>query len=113
LVESRASNLPVLPFGNSPATSHTQDLQEFYLDRQARNPAPKTLLWYTHALNHCFDYGISQGITRTDQVTPSHLRRFLVTLAEKGHNAGGIANIFGAVKAHPEAPKLWFYTKPN
>jgi integrase/recombinase XerD len=99
LAKSNANNTPALPFGNNPATSHTQDLQEFYLDRQARNLAPKTLLWYTHALNHWFDYAISQDITHTDRVTPSHLRRFLVTLTENGHNAGGVANIFGAVKA--------------
>jgi site-specific recombinase XerD len=98
-VESTSSNLPALLFANLTATPHIQDLQEFYLDRQARNLAPKTLLWYTHALTHWHTYATTQGITYTERITPSHIRRFLVTLAEQGHNAGGVANIYGAVKA--------------
>ena len=100
-------------FANLTATPHIQDLQEFYLDRQARNLAPKTLLWYTHALTHWQTYATEQGITHTDRITPSHVRRFLVRLTEQGHNAGGVANIYGAVKAFinwyasEAAPPAW------
>lgn len=92
MAKKYTNNTPAVPFGNTPATPHIQDLQEFFLDRQARNLAPKTLLWYSHALTHWITYATEQGITHTDRITPSSIRRFLVTLAEQGHNAGGVAS---------------------
>ena len=36
-----------------PKSSLAYDLQEFLIDRQARNLAPKTLLWYRQSLGTC------------------------------------------------------------
>jgi hypothetical protein len=40
-----------------------------------------------------------ESVTSLADVTPSHLRRFIVHLQERGHNPGGVKNIYGAVKA--------------
>lgn len=89
-------NAPAIEFLDYPATAHEHDLAEFILDRQARNLTPKTLLWYTHSLGVWVRYSNLQA---TQDITPGLLRRFLLHLAEQGHNAGGVANIFGALKA--------------
>lgn len=68
------------------------------MDRQARNLTRKTLLWYSQSLNIFRDYLCSESIETTESISPSHLRPFLVHLAERSHNPGCVKNI-GAVKA--------------
>lgn len=87
---------------NTPVSKIPLDLElhEFLIDRQARNLARKTLQWYEHSLNIFAEFLRSQEIHATVAILPGHIRRFLLRLAEQGHNAGGVANIFGAVKAY-------------
>ena len=92
-------NTPAGSGGNTPATPHEYDLREFVLDRQARNLTPKTLLWYSHSLDIWHAFARASQIQTTEELTPSIVRRFLLHLADAGHNAGGVANIFGALKA--------------
>lgn len=75
------------------------DLQEFLIDREARNLAPKTLRWYTQSLAILRSFLRSQNVKSTADVTAPILRRFLLHLKERGHNLGGVRNIYGAVKA--------------
>jgi len=75
------------------------DLGEFPIDRQSRNLTPKTILWYRQSLDIFRAFLPSLGVIDTAQITPSVLRRFLLSLQESGHNPGGIKNIYGAVKA--------------
>ncbi|MGQ9459413.1 MAG: tyrosine-type recombinase/integrase, partial [Anaerolineae bacterium] len=77
----------------------TLAVREFLLDRQARNAAPGTLRFYRQKLRPFLDFLEAQGVTRPDQVTPAHLRRFLVSLQEAGHNPGGQHGYFRAARA--------------
>lgn len=97
-MDQSASNRPATGFVDRPATPHESDLVEFILDRQARNLAPKTLQWYVHSLRIWRDFAYNAKIHDTTDITPGILRRFLLHLAES-HNPGGVANIFGALKA--------------
>lgn len=89
------------PHKNNPAASKPiqKDIQEFLIDRQARRLTRKTLRWYKDSLNIWLAFVGELGIDRTEQVDPSTLRRFLVHLADCGHNDGGVANIYGAVRS--------------
>lgn len=87
---------------NTPVSKIPLDLElrEFLIDRQARNLTRKTLQWYEHSLNIFAEFVRSQEIHSTVAISAGHIRRFLLHLTEQGHNAGGVANIFGAVKAY-------------
>lgn len=76
-----------------------RDLQEFFIDRQARNLTPSTIYWYERSLGYFQFYLASQGVQTVADVDPGMVRRFILYLQERGHNDGGVANIFGAVKA--------------
>ncbi len=93
-----ANNQPAFPF-LVPKSDLDHDLQEFFIDREARNLTPKTLLWYRQSLGIFADYLLSQGIEATADIATALLRRFLLHLRERGHNPGGIRNIWGAAKA--------------
>lgn len=80
------------------------DLNEFMIDRRSRNLRPKTMRWYSQSLAIFRAFLATQEITDLADVTAGVLRRFLVDLTERGHNAGGLRNIFGAVRAW----LLWF-----
>lgn len=75
------------------------ELLEFQIDRQARNLTPKTLRWYEQSLAILTAYLEEQSIHTLADVTPGILRRFLMHLRERGHNDGGVRNIYGAVRA--------------
>lgn len=83
---------------NPPATL-TQSVDDFLIDRQARNLSPRTLAWYRHSLRIWTAHAATLGVHTAHAVTAPTLRRFLLDLAERGHNPGGVQNIFGAVKA--------------
>lgn len=90
-----------------------RDLRDFFVDRQARNLTRPTLNWYAHSLNKWRVFLAQDAVERTEDITPASLRRFLVWLADQGHNAGGVVNIYGAVKgflhwyAAEYAPSSW------
>lgn len=77
----------------------SDQLLEFRIDRQARNLTAKTLRWYEQSLDLLVAYLESQGISTLADVSAGILRRFLLHLRERGHNDGGVKNIYGAVKA--------------
>ncbi len=82
-----------------PRDALAMELQEFALDRQARNLTPKTLQWYGQSLDVFTAFCRERALATLGDLTPSHLRLFLVRLQEDGHNPGGVRNIYGAVKA--------------
>lgn len=75
------------------------DFNEFLIDRKAAGLSSETLAWYTKKLNIFREFLAAQGRHDLADVTASDLRRFLVHLAERGHNPGGVKNIFRAVRA--------------
>jgi len=77
-------------------TNLAYDLQEFLIDRRARKLASKTLLWYRQSLGLLAKFLRSLGVENVQGIT---LRRFLLHLQERGHNPGGVGNVYRAVKA--------------
>ncbi|MGA1372755.1 MAG: tyrosine-type recombinase/integrase [Pseudomonadales bacterium] len=75
------------------------EIDEFLVDRQARNYTPSTLEWYRRCLTKWLDFCAEQGIESTQDVTSSHIRRFLVQLGE-AHSRGGVATLFTGVRAY-------------
>ncbi len=83
-------------------TKHTvlqKEIDEFIVDRQVRSLSPRTILWYRNSLKVFSHFLIEQKIDATEKVTSSTIRRFLLSLPEKGYSQGGINNLFGAIKA--------------
>ena len=95
------------PSKDRPVTQLEQELQEFFIDRQARNLTSKTLHWYTHNLTLFAEYTVKHGIKTTVDITPRHIRRFLIYLSEHNYNAGGVYAVFGALRAYLR----WFATE--
>lgn len=75
------------------------EIEEFLLDRAARNVTPRTLHWYRYNLTIWRTFLAEQGIVTTRDVTPSLVRRFLLHLADKEHNPGGVFNLFSSLRA--------------
>ena len=71
---------------------------DFLLDRQARNQSPDTLLWYRRCVSMFGDFLRAQGVGSIEDVTASHVRRFLVQLSEK-HTPGGVVTVYTGVRA--------------
>ncbi len=76
------------------------ELQDFLLDRQARNLTLNTLKWYRYGLDIWRAFALAESLSTTEDATPAHVRRFIVYLSERGHNPGGVAHIYGALKAY-------------
>jgi site-specific recombinase XerC len=74
------------------------EIDEFLIDRQARNFTSSTLAWYRRCLVKWQAFCMSLEIVRTEDVTASHVRRFLVHLGEE-HSRGGVVTIFTGVRA--------------
>jgi site-specific recombinase XerD len=89
------------PERDQPARCHplAREMGEFLIDRRARNVTPKTLTWYEQSLCVWAAFLDAHDVTTTGQVTASLLRRFVVHLQSQGRTAGGVRNVFCAVKA--------------
>lgn len=75
-----------------------RELQEFIIDRQAQGFTAGTVRYYSHTLQIFRGYASANGIDRAQDITPAHLRGFLVYLQNRGHNQGGCVHIYGALK---------------
>lgn len=82
-----------------PHSSHEIDrqLDDFMLDRKARNLSANTIRWYEYSLAKWRDFIIGQNVTDAQHITPNHLRRFIINLG-RDHNEGGVVHIFGAAR---------------
>jgi len=75
------------------------DVQGFLLDAHARNVAPGTLRFYSQKLHPLTAYLEGLQLREAAEVTPSHLRFWLVHLQETGHNPGGVHGYYRAAKS--------------
>ena len=62
--------------------SQASDL--FLLDREAQGCTTKTLATYRYTLPHFLNYLFQQGLKDPQEVTPTHLRNFLLSLRDRG-----------------------------
>lgn len=83
-----------------PVSQIQREIDEFLIDRQARNLTPKSLHYYTYNLTTFADYSIDHGITATIDLTPRHVRKFLIYLSQQKYNDGGVYAVFGALRTY-------------
>lgn len=87
------------PPDSKPSYSITADIADFMLDRRVRRVTDKTLRWHEGALPKFNEYCASIGVHRLSDINARVLRAYLVNLAERGHNDGGISNLYRSVRA--------------
>lgn len=71
---------------------------DFLLDRQSRNQTPATLGWYRRCVKMFGAFLRAQNVERIEDITPAHVRRFLVELSEN-HTPGGVVTVYTGVRA--------------
>lgn len=76
----------------------TWEIEEFLLDRSARNFTKSTLDWYRRCLEKWAEFCAAHQIESTVDVTASHIRRYLVDLGEQ-HSRGGVVTLFTGLRA--------------
>jgi len=62
---------------------------EFLLSRRAMGCSARTLEYYTDETRWVVDFLTDQGVKQVTDITPSHLRQFLLHMGER-RNAGGV-----------------------
>lgn len=77
----------------------TQNIEQFIRAKQAEQRRPRTLEWYREKLGGFIRYATSQGVESVLDITPHHIREFLIYLRDKGHNEGGCHGYYQALKA--------------
>jgi integrase/recombinase XerD len=70
----------------------------FLLERESRGLAPGTLRTYADELSRFARWADGAGLADVEDITPDHLRRFLLHLAET-RNAGGVHITFRVVRS--------------
>lgn len=75
-----------------------RDLRDFFLDLDAANRTAGTARFYRQKLEPFLDYAKSQGVVKSQDLTPSLMRRWLAHLGD-GHNPGGVRAYWRATRA--------------
>lgn len=84
---------------NHRTTSELQAwVDAFLTDRRSANLSPGTLYFYAHKLNKLLVFCDAVGVHQVAEIAPDVLRRYLLWLAEQGHNPGGVHGFYRATK---------------
>lgn len=81
----------------------SREIGAFLVDRQARGKSPETVRWYGKKLSTWRRLLESYDVNDVLAITPTHVRRALVILAET-HNPGGVHGHYRALRAF----LLWY-----
>ena len=73
-------------------------LEGFLMDREAANLSPRTLRFYEQKVSKFLCHLAEQGVKRAEDISPNHVRRFLVAL-HSNHSPGGVHAYYRAIKA--------------
>lgn len=73
-------------------------LEAFLRAKKSERLSGDTVIWYGKNLSKFEQYTQAQLLT-LDQLTPAHLRDYLLWLEQEGHNAGGVHGHFRALRA--------------
>jgi site-specific recombinase XerD len=71
----------------------------FLRARSAEGVSTNTIIYYRRSLKDFLTWAESQYIQTVEEITAEHLRTFLIRLRETGHNPGGIAGHYRALRA--------------
>ena len=74
------------------------NLEGFLMDREAANLSPRTLRFYEQKVSRFLSHLATQGVTAVENISPNHIRSFLVTL-HSDHSPGGVHAYYRAIKA--------------
>lgn len=74
-------------------------VEAFLVARKSENLTLGSIQYHREKLANFLAYCDGQVITRLSQLTPDNLRRYLVHLADTGHNSGGVAGFYRSLKA--------------
>lgn len=77
----------------------TREITAFLIDRQARQLSPRTLDFYRSELDHLQRFLSSIHVTKVDEITPDHLRQYLIELSSH-RNPGGVHAAYRTLKAY-------------
>jgi len=80
------------------ADTLAREIDEFLLDRRARQLSPRTIAWYDEKLRLFARFAVDQGVATLQELTPGLVRRYLLDLADT-HNPGGVHGMFRALRA--------------
>lgn len=72
--------------------------ESFIRSKISDNLAPKSILAYRAVLATFCDWCELRGITTIEALDPATLREYLIHLADKGHNPGGVAHHYRPVR---------------
>ena len=75
-----------------------RDMAAFLVDRQARGHSPGTVQFYKKKLAYWRRMFTDYGVADVPTITPTHIRRGLLTLTDEGHNAGGVHACWRALR---------------
>lgn len=91
---------------NLSTSDNIQDwINAFLLDRKVKNLAPGSLKIYGLNTKHFLEFCSQQNLSHLKEITPDHIRHFLLFLSEtKGRNPGGIHGAYRMLKTF----LLWF-----
>ncbi len=74
------------------------DIACFVLDRKVAGLRERSLSYYRNELGYFAAFLEKRGVKQTTEITPAHIREYLVKLAET-RNAGGVHAMFRAIRA--------------
>jgi site-specific recombinase XerD len=73
-------------------------IEAFLVDRQATGTRPGTLRFYRMKLLKWLTFCETQILTKVGEITPGHIREYLLFLQNEGHNPGGIHAHYRSLK---------------
>lgn len=73
-------------------------IESFLQDRKAQNLAEGTITFYQKKLKYFSDYCSKHNIVYVSDISPNHIRNYLLDLEGKGHNPGGVHAAYRSLK---------------
>ena len=80
------------------ASMLSAEVQAFLVDRVARGLSGRTVDWYLQKLSAFASFAAQERITSVVDLTPSHIRSYLLALA-RDHTPGGVHGFYRALRA--------------
>jgi len=76
-----------------------QALDEFLFSKEAEGISAKTLEFYRQKLRPFIGYLQNTGVKVVKDITPAHIRDFMMALRDTGHGRGGLHAYYRAIRA--------------
>ena len=74
--------------------------EAFLTAKRAEGVSHKTTIAYTESLKTFLDWADNRNVTRVEELTPAHIREFMLYLEEQHHNSGGQHGFYRVLKTY-------------